>query len=343
MLAFGASAQELTATVDADAVMNNREGGDNMRPDQTFLFTRLRPEAGLRVDYHGAHHTLAGGIDWYQPINNNGRGYRVDPILYYTFGKGGLTLAIGALPRALAPDEPHYLRSDSLNYVDRRIRGFMVGNHGARGDLHAHLDWRQMQSTRQREAFEATFFGRYRLPRGWWLGGWVRYNHLAKRKNAPEGEGVNDDATINPLLGFAYKANRLSLNVETGLILNLERARSDNRWHTPCGFTLRANAQYRRLEAEQSVYAGGNLFPLYPRFGSELNLGDNYYCDSFYSRTDLRAHIVQTPFVDLNIGVTLHATSHTFAFWQQIACRVHFDLDNIKTKRFGSKKLRTTY
>ena len=35
------NAQELVWSVDFDSHFANREGGDELRPDQTFLFTRL--------------------------------------------------------------------------------------------------------------------------------------------------------------------------------------------------------------------------------------------------------------------------------------------------------------
>ena len=85
------------------------------------------------------------------------------------------------------------------------------------------------------------------------------------------------------------------------------------------------NARWRFLEAEENVFVGKDLFPLYPRFGSLLNLGDTYYRDKFYSRTDLIAHIVQNEFVDLNTSLTVHATDKTTGFWQQISCRVYID------------------
>lgn len=347
LLAFlffaAATAQEFTASVDANITFNNREGGDALRPDQTFLFTRLQPEVGIRIDRSGARHQLSGGVQWYQPINNDGRGHHVDPIIYYAFSRGNLTAAIGAIPRTFLPEEPRYLRSDSLNYTDRRIRGFLVHNHGRRGSVSAYLDWRQMQSERQREAFLATVFGQYRLATRWWAGGWFRLNHLAKRRKAPDGEGVNDDITINPLIGFSHSAGRHQLDISAGAVINLERARVDDKWRTPAGFTAAARWLYKWIDIEQNIYAGANLFPLYPRFGSQLNLGDTYYTDHFYSRTDLRAHIVQTSFVDLNLGISLHATDRTFGFWQQVSCRFYINLDNIKSRQFDGKKLRDIY
>lgn len=166
----------------------------------------------------------------------------------------------------------------------------------------------------------------------------MQYNHLAKSKLAPEGEGVNDDVTVNPMAGFDWKiAPKASLKVKAGAIINFERDRSEeNGWKAPCGFIGNVQGRWKWLEAEQNVYAGGNLFPLWNKYGSELNLGDSYYCSKFYSRTDLRAHIVQTRFVDLNASLTFHATDKITGFWQQVSCRFYIDQDLWKHRR--SKK-----
>ena len=72
--------QELVWDVDFSTVFANREGGDHMRIDQTFLFTRLEPELGVQfVDSHQNTHCLKGGVSWYQPLNDGLDGYKVQP------------------------------------------------------------------------------------------------------------------------------------------------------------------------------------------------------------------------------------------------------------------------
>ena len=65
--------------------------------------------------------------------------------------------------------------------------------------------------------------------------------------------------------------------------------------------------------------------PLYSSLGSLLNMGDPYYSNKVYSRTDLVFHVVNNRFVDLTGSFSLHATDKTTGFWQQIACRFYFD------------------
>ena len=91
------------------------------------------------------------------------------------------------------------------------------------------------------------------------------------------------------------------------------------------------------------MWAGKDLFPLYPRFGSQLNLGDTYYRDKCYSRTDLTAHIVQNDFVDLNTSFTLHYTNKTTGFWQQLSCRIYIDNLLWGNRRSRQRRLTSTY
>ena len=320
-----ALAQEMVWSIDFQSVFNNREGGDEMRPDQTFLFTRLSPEVGVNLSADAkSSHLLKGGISWYEPLNDQGHGYKVVPTLYYQYRRDTTWQAtVGTLPRTLLRTRaPRYLWSDSLDYQQPNIRGVMARYSHGTSYVETYLDWRQMQSENRREAFNFDLNGKwYPAHHSVWLGGYFQYSHLAKRKNAPESEGVNDDLTINPMLGGQWGVAKVAM----GAIVNRERARVDEQWLTAAGFVANANLRWRFLEAEQNIYTGKDLFPLYPRFGSLLNLGDTYYRDKFYSRTDLIAHIVKNRLIDLNASLTLHATNKTTGFWQQISCRVYID------------------
>lgn len=355
MAVASAAAQEVVWSVDFNSVLNNREGGDEMRPDQTFIFTRLTPEVGLQVKTDSANaHRLMGGATWLQPLNNSMDGYKVLPVLYYqwarTSGNDALRVSVGWVPRTqLMEREPRYLWSDSLSYHQPSIRGALVQYVHGRSYGELFIDWRQMQTQHRREAFNAALDGKWYVagnPR-WWLGGWAQYNHLAKRKNAPEGEGVNDDITLNPMLGCDLDWSNTAWRLKAGAVINRERARIDSKWHTPCGFVAAANVRWRFLEIDENIFAGKDLFPLYERFGSELNLGDTYYRDKFYSRTDVTAHIVQNRFVDLKAQLSLHATDQTTGFWQQISCRFYFDSNLWKHRRnrayLKSGRLESTY
>ena len=54
-------------------------------------------------------------------------------------------------------------------------------------------------------------------------------------------------------------------------------------------------------------------------------MGDPYYRYKVYSRTDIKAHIVNNSFVDLYASLSADVSDKTFGFWQQIAVRFYFD------------------
>lgn len=333
--------QEVVWSLDFDSQFDNREGGDELRPDQTFLFTRLAPEIGIHLGNQRNGHTLKGGVSWLQPLNSDAADAKVSPTLYYQYRHKGWSVNVGMIPRTeMVEHAPRYLWSDSLAYRQPNIRGVLARyqKRPERGYAQLFLDWRQQQADFRREAFNVLISGKAYVGNVW-FGGHVQYNHLAKSKLAPEGEGVNDDLTINPLLGFDWNISPSArLHVKAGAIINLQRDRSaDNVWHSPCGFVGNIHARWNKFEAEQNVYAGQPLFPLWNKYGSLFNLGDTYYQSKFYSRTDVRYHIVQTPFVDLNASLSFHTTNQITGFWQQISCRLYVDQSIFKHRKKAKK------
>ncbi|MBR1881873.1 MAG: hypothetical protein IJ808_02485 [Muribaculaceae bacterium] len=324
LLALPIVAQErLVWDVDMNVLFNNREGGDEQTPDQTFFFTRLTAKGGVEFTTDFAAHRIMGGASWYQPVNDRLDGYKVLPALYYQFTRSNTSLAMGMVP--LVRELPTYLWSDSMSYCTPHVRGVVVDWHTTRSQFRAMLDWRQLRSHTRREAFNVLVSGQWNFHRHWGVGGFAQYNHLAKRYDAPEGECVVDDGTVNPLFFYDNNDSRVRVRANAGAIIQLQRDRGDHKWHTPCGFIGTARVAWRKFEASEMLFVGKDLFPLYDRYGSELNLGDPYFRSKTYSRTDVRAHIVQNRHVDLSAVLTLHANDRTTGFWQQLSCRFFID------------------
>lgn len=324
------AAQEVEWSVDASVLINNREGGeDNATPDQTFIFTRLASEVGISL-MEGAH-VLKGGAVWYQPMIDNMDGYKLLPTLYYRYNddRNGWHVTVGMLPRSLMVKRaPRYLWSDSLNYCQPNIRGIMAQLVKPAGYSELLVDWRQMQTERQREAFTIMANTEWRVTGPFGLGGHLQYSHLAMRRRIHDGtEHVNDDIIINPMasLDLSHKTVLDSLRVSAGAIIAMQRDRSTDQWNRPAGFIATATARWRWLQIDETFYTGQRLMPLYAKFGSQLVQGDPYYNNKTYSRTDLIFHIVSNRFVDLTGSLVLHATDRNTGFWQQVACRFYFD------------------
>jgi len=327
-------AQQMVWSVDATVMLNNREGDDDLSPDQTFMFTRLAPELG--VELLDGQHVIKGGVAWYQPMIDDMSGHKVLPTLYYQYNRpDGWHVTLGMLPRTLMVQRlPRYLWSDSLNYCQPNLRGGMVQLVKPRGYAEIAIDWRQLQTETRREAFAAMASTRWQVAGPLSLGGYAQYSHLARTRHPSDDEHVHDDLLINPMatLDLARYLPLDSLTVAAGLISAYERNRGVGKWRNPAGFVATATARWRWLQLDETFYAGKNLMPLYPHLGSQLNLGDPYYHGDVYSRTDLTAHVVSNRFVDLSASLMLHFTDKTSGFWQQICCRFYLD-DKLWSRR----------
>lgn len=327
------AAQEVEWSIDASMLLNNREGGDKFTPDGTIMFTRLAPEIG--VSMIDGEHQLKGGVVWFQPMIDDMSGYKVLPTLYYRYNNSnGWHVTAGLMPRSLMVERmPRYLWSDSLNYCQPNLRGIMAQLIKPAGYAELAVDWRQMQTEKQREAFTAMLNTDWRIAGPFRIEGHVQYSHLAMSRFHDSDQHVNDDLVINPMLAvdLSHRTALDSLRLAAGTIISLDRNRGDMKWIDRAGFAATATARWRWLQLDETFYTGQDLMPLYPDLGCELNLGDPYYRHQAYSRTDIICHIVSNRFVDLTGSLVLHASSEKTGFWQQIACR--FYIDNYLWKR----------
>ena len=321
------SAQEVEWSIDASMLINNREGGDDYTPAQTILFTRLAPEMGISM--LDGEHQLKGGVVWYQPMIDDMTGYKVLPTLYYRYNRpDGWHVTAGLIPRSLMVERtPRYLWSDSLGYCQPNLRGVMAQFIKPAGYAEIAVDWRQMQTKRQREAFTALLNTDWRVSGPVRIEGHLQYSHLAMSRFHDTEQHVNDDFVINPMLAFdlSQRTELDSLRFSAGAITALERDRGDMKWHHSTGFIATATARWRWLQLDETFYTGEDLMPFYPRLGSQLNLGDPYYRHEAYSRTDLTMHVVSNRFVDLAGSLVLHASSERTGFWQQLTFRFYID------------------
>lgn len=335
-------AQELEWSVDFASVLDNREGDSSN--DQTIAFTRLAPEIG--VSLLDGTHAIRGGVAWDQPIGNGWRDYRLNPTLYYSYRGAQWRAHIGMLPRRhMMEQAPKFLWSDSIAYQQPNIRGFLVQYVRENGYVEFLLDWRQLQTETQREAFNAMVNSRYGFGKDnmLYVGEWLQYNHLAKQKNAPEGQGVNDDFMVNPFVGIDLSRQQTaldSLDIRMGALIGMQRCRMDHRWHKPVGFLAQITAEWRRFGLRETLYVGSNQMPLYSRFGAELNMGSPYYQSKAYSRTDVYGHLISNRYVDLTLALNFHVNKDVFAFWQQLSLRVFIDQQSWRNHDKGSRSER---
>lgn len=354
-IGFSANAErpEFEWDIDFLSVFDNREGDHDVTATKTWFFTRLQPEVGLK--FNGNNH-LAGGVVWYQPIGCEWEGHKVSPTLYFRHEGTRWRFSMGMFPRRqLIEEMPHYLWSDSLLYTQANIRGAMVQYVGEKGWMDFYVDWRGMQTERQREAFNIVFHGQM-SPRANWFnfGGYMQMNHYALQKNPPDDQHIVDNFLVNPYVGadLASKVGADSLTVRAGLLMTIERNRAlpDGKWRTPAGFNLDILWHYRWFGIKNSLYIGRPLFPSYnfpdPSYnnsdyipdyypdnnsdytpnlnpmGPALYLGEPFYQKKFYDRLDIYANILRTRNVNLRASLDFHFTPSSMIFYQRLILQV---------------------
>ena len=111
--------QKLRWSVDAGAVMENREGDDYYSPDQTLAFTRLSPEVGM--SFLGGKHNIMAGASWYQPIGNGWKDYKLSPTVYYRYTSPSLKLSFLKTPETWARTSTSSAPSVCPNVSTQRI------------------------------------------------------------------------------------------------------------------------------------------------------------------------------------------------------------------------------
>jgi len=322
-------AQELEWSVDMNAVFNNREGGTNETPDQTFIFTRLTPQIGVSLD--SAKHRIMGGVTWYQPMSDNQHGFKVLPSLYYQYMNRayGLNFKFGVIPNELNNSVPTFLRSDSINYLQPNIKGLVIDIDKPHFWFYSWLDWRQIRTNHRREAFDVTGQIGWKTNRDsnrFSMSAFMLYNHLAKSYKPAVDEGVVDHILLNPQLSCSHTWQNARINAMAGMLFSCDRDRSgENRWVARTGFIGKIEGSWKWLSLIENIYAGQQQMPLYEKYGSLLYYGDQYYHNKFYSRTDLVATILQKDFLNLEARLTFHVTDKTTAFWQQLSVRFFLD------------------
>ena len=328
-----ANAQGFTWSVDYNAIFDNREGDRYYSNDGTIFVSRLSPEVGL--SFLNGTHRVAGGVSWVQPVGSGWEGYELCPTVYYRYETPELRASFGMFPRSqfISP-LPKYLLSDSIAYHQPNVRGLLIQYVKPKGYAELSLDWRSLQSENRREAFNINFNGQWN-PRGIFLvGGHAQLNHLARRKNAPATEGVNDDIMVNPYVGldFTRKTAMDSLMIKAGALVSLQRSRLMGGWQNRAGLLVNAIAEKKRISVEETFFVGKGVMPLYPLFGTLLNMGDPYFQAPLYSRTDVSFHFIRNRFVNMEASLVFHCTEKAFGFWQQLKLRVFVDEKLWKTR-----------
>lgn len=315
---------------------------------------------GIKKKYTDVH-KLVAGTHYIQPIGIGYKENKFVPTAYYTFShkvvkevkKDSSVLRIdgtntpdfkvwsvsfGMIPRRLSYRLPEILWSDSMDYYNPNIRGILL--QCTKNNLAFHeisLDWRSLQSADQREAFNVNYNVRkyfHRYLRGispFFIGGNVQLNHLAKRNPAPEGEGVNDDMFAYPYIGWDFSDKTVfdRFRIKAGYAVSFDRCRAIGDWEVDGGLLADLHLLWKKIGIIETLYAGNKQFPLYPMYGSLLNMGDPHYQSSFYSLTSIYSPIVHNRHVSFGAFLDFHVTKEGASCYQRVVLNVNLgNVDN---------------
>lgn len=315
---------------------------------------------GIKKKYTDVH-KLVAGTHYIQPIGIGYKENKFVPTAYYTFShmvvkevkrdSSVLTIdgktspefkvwrvSFGMIPRRLSYRLPEILWSDSMNYYNPNIRGILL--QCTKNNLVFHeisLDWRSLQSADQREAFNVNYnvrkyFDRYlRGISPFFIGGNAQLNHLAKRNPAPEGEGVNDDMFAYPYVGLDFSEKTVfdKFKIRAGYAVSFDRCRAIGDWEVDGGLLADLHLLWKKIGIIETLYAGNKQFPLYPMYGSLLNMGDPHYQSSVYSKTSVYSPIVENRYVSFGAFLDFHVTKEGTSCYQRVVLNVNLgNVDN---------------
>lgn len=315
---------------------------------------------GIKKKYTDVH-KLVAGTHYIQPIGIGYKENKFVPTAYYTFSHMVVkevkrdssvlridgtntpdfkvwSVSFGMIPRRLSYRLPEILWSDSMDYYNPNIRGILL--QCTKNNLAFHeisLDWRSLQSADQREAFNVNYNVRkyfHRYLRGispFFIGGNVQLNHLAKRNPAPEGEGVNDDMFAYPYIGWDFSDKTVfdRFIIKAGYAVSFDRCRAIGDWEVDGGLLADLHLLWKKIGIIETLYAGNKQFPLYPMYGSLLNMGDPHYQSSFYSLTSIYSPIVHNQHVNFGAFLDFHVTKEGTSCYQRVVLNVNLgNVDN---------------
>lgn len=312
-------------------IFDNREGDAEHTPAQTYFLTRLAPEIG--VSFRKSTHKVMVGAVYTQPIGCEWDGHRISPTLYYRYDSRHVKGSLGMFPRTqLMRPLPEYLVSDSTSYFQHNLRGALLQYCSRHGFFEIMCDWRGMQTETRREAFAVIAQGAWkRRNRLLQIGGTAMLNHLAKVKNAPDDQYVVDNMIANPYVGLDFMKflrpwrHWHALSLQAGPLASLTRDRMDNKWRSAVGVRAELEASFWRFTLRNVAWVGNRpLYPLWARFGAQLNEGEPYFSSSWYNRTELSGQLVKwKDIVDLRAELDFHlADKKDFMFYQRIILTV---------------------
>lgn len=304
--------------VDNFNFFDNREVHSPYQRSQTLFGSRLGAEVGILFDANA----IMVGATGVKDFGQSGMPHK-EFTFYYHYEEGHFAGAFGSFPRKrLKRELPDIFVYDSIRYYSPTLHGALIQYTSKHGYAEFYCNWTNKQGVGEREIFELVTDGRF-AHKGYYAGWNIQLTHFSVPRPA-NGLRVYDKLMIHPHAGF--EKSQLSwtdaLTLEAGLMLSLNRDRTDMLWHSPMGFLGDVKLRKGRFELRDRLYAGNPQFTHYEVYGATLHRGDPYYRSALYNRTDIHFYLLNRLSVQCYIGASFHYTEGALDNSQQVVLRV---------------------
>ncbi len=298
---------------------DNREVRTPNQRSQTLFGSMLSVEGGVKF----GPHTIMAGVHGIKDFGTSGLAGK-DLTFYYSYEEGHFAGAFGSFPRRLLRRElPDIFVYDSIRYYTPTLHGALLQYTASHGYAEVYCNWLNKQGVEQREIFEIVSDGRFGH-KGYYAGWNAQLMHFSVPRPA-NGLKVYDKLMLNPHVGFEKSGLGWidAFAIEAGLMLSLNRDRTDMQWHSPMGFLGDVKLRKWRFEVRDRLYAGNRQFTHYETYGAQLHRGDPYYRSSLYNRTDICFYLLNRKGVQCYAAASLHYTEGALDNSQQVILRIY--------------------
>lgn len=297
---------------------DNREVHSPYQRPQTLFGSRLGVEMGVLFEANAIKIGAMGVKDF----GKNGIAH-TDLTFYYHYEEGHFSGAFGSFPRKCLKQElPDIFVQDSIRYYSPTLHGALIQYTSNHGYAEFYCNWLNKQGVSEREIFELVTDGRFGH-KGYHLGWNIQLTHFSVPRPS-NGLHVYDKLMIHPYVGF--EKSQLdwvdAFSIEAGLMLSLNRDRTDMQWKSPMGFLGGLKLRKGRFALHDRLYAGSPQFSDYDVYGILLHRGDPYYRSNLYNRTDFQFYLLNRLNVQCYIGASFHYTKGSLDNSQQVVLRV---------------------
>jgi len=127
-------------------------------------------------------------------------------------------------------------------------------------------------------------------------------------------------------VGIEYESeNSLKGMLSAGIFAGYERDRKAEESYAPVGFTARANAEYRGIGTENTLYAGDRRMRFFPEHGGSLYWGTQFLRGTSYVQSKWYIRLLESEYAKAQLNCNLHFSEGEVHFQQTLSVSASID------------------